>query len=69
MCNVLRSGGIVIQDCEGEWRERWADFWREVEPQFDHVLMWRAPKEVEALVPADYRVVFQRDELTILERR
>jgi hypothetical protein len=69
MCNFLRSGGIVIQDCEGEWRERWADFWREAEPQFDHVLMWRAPKEVLALVPADYREVFQRDELVILARR
>ena len=69
MCGYLRSGGVVIQDCEGEWRERWADFWREAEPRFDHVLMWRAPPEVMALVPGDYRVVFQRDELTILERR
>jgi hypothetical protein len=69
MCNVLRSGGVAIDDCDGEWRERWSEFWRDAEPQFDHVLMWRAPKEVTALVPVDYHVVFQRDELTILERR
>jgi hypothetical protein len=69
MCNYLRSGGVVIEDCEGEWRERWADFWALAEPRFDHVLMWRAPKDVMALVPGEYHVVFQRDELTILERR
>jgi hypothetical protein len=69
MCDSMRSGGIVIPDCDAEWRERWADFWREAEPRFDHVLMWGAPKTVMELVPAEYRVVFQREELIILERR
>jgi hypothetical protein len=69
MCDLMRSGGVVVKDCEAAWRERWADFWHDAEPQFDHLLMWCAPKEVMALVPPEYHVVLQRDELTILERR
>ena len=68
MCAILRSGGIAIDDCDAEWRERWAEFWRATEARFDHVLMWAAPPEVMALVPSSFRVTFQRDELTILER-
>jgi hypothetical protein len=69
MCNVLRSGGIAIEDCDAAWRDRWAEFWREATPRFDHVLLWGAPPDVMALVPASFRVTFQRDELVILERR
>lgn len=68
-CGVLRSGGIAVDDCEGNWRGLWADFWRKAAPLFDHVLLWRAPADVLALVPPSYRVSFQRDELVILERR
>ncbi|HEY8041301.1 MAG TPA: hypothetical protein VIF15_15950 [Polyangiaceae bacterium] len=69
MCDVQRSGGVVVDDCDAQWRERWAEFWQAATPRFDHVLMWQAPKDVMGLVPVDYAVVFQRDELTILERR
>jgi hypothetical protein len=69
LCDVSRSVGVPMADCTAAWRARWAEFWRDAEPRFDHVLMWSAPKDVMALVPADYRVVFQRDELTVLERR
>jgi hypothetical protein len=68
-CGVLWSGGVTTPDCGAAWRARWADFWRQATPRFDHVLMWEAPREVLALVPAGYRVAFQRDELTIFERR
>lgn len=68
MCGLLRSAGVAMRDCAGEWRERWADLWEEAEPRFDHVLLWEAPPAVMALVPPEYHVVFQRDELTILER-
>jgi hypothetical protein len=68
-CQILWSGGVASDDCEGAWRSRWAAFWTKAEPQFDHVLMWDASKEVLALVPPEYRVTFQRDELTIFERR
>jgi hypothetical protein len=67
-CGILRSGGVVEDDCEAAWRARWADFWRKAEPKFDHVLMWAAPHAVLAQVPPHYRVAFQRDELTIFER-
>jgi hypothetical protein len=69
MCDSLRSGGVVLDDCEAAWRKQWADFWRQAEPRFDHVLMWAAPAPVMALVPPEYHVVFERDELVILERR
>jgi hypothetical protein len=68
-CSILRSGGIVVDDCDAAWRDQWASFWRKAEPRFDHVLMWEAPKEVIALVPPEYHVTFQRDDLTIFERR
>ncbi len=69
LCGSLRSGGVVIEDCEGEWRTLWADFWRQAEPRFDHVLLWGTPPAVMELVPGSYRVVFQQGELTILARR
>jgi hypothetical protein len=67
-CGILRSGGVVTDDCDAAWRGRWADFWRKAEPKFDHVLMWSAPRDVIAQVPSRYRVAFQRDEVTIFER-
>jgi hypothetical protein len=69
MCGILRSGGIAIDDCDAAWRDRWAELWTATEAQFDHVLLWAAPPEVLALVPSSFHVTFQRDELTILERR
>jgi hypothetical protein len=69
MCQLMRSAGVSIEDCPASWRARWAEFWAQALPRFDHVLLWSAPRDVVALVPAQYAVVFQRDELTILERR
>jgi hypothetical protein len=68
-CGVLWSGGVTTPDCPAAWRSRWADFWRQATPRFDHVLMWEAPRDVLGLVPPEYHVAFQRDELTIFERR
>jgi hypothetical protein len=68
-CGVLWAGGVATEDCEAAWRSRWAEFWRQATPRFDHLLMWEAPREVLALVPPEYHVAFQRDELTIFERR
>jgi hypothetical protein len=67
-CSMLRSAGIVEPDCNATWRERWAQFWRDVTPEYDHVLMWDAPREVTQLVPANYRLKFSQDRLTIFER-
>ncbi|WP_394827085.1 hypothetical protein [Pendulispora albinea] len=67
-CNILRSGGIFEQDCEGMWRRQWASFWQAAAPQYDHVLMWDATPEVQALVPPEYRMVLKQEHLTIYER-
>ncbi len=68
ICGMLRTGGVVVDDCNQFWRDRWAEFWRSAVPDFDHVLMWDPPREVLALVPSAYKIVFQRDELVIFER-
>jgi hypothetical protein len=64
-CNILRAGGVALDDCEDAYRARWAEFWRDAEPRFDHVLMWEAPREVRELVPSSYRVVFESDKLVV----
>ena len=65
---MLRTAGIVEPDCGNTWRQRWADFWAVVTPEFDHVMMWDSPPEVVALIPRHYRVKFAEDKLLILER-
>lgn len=67
-CSMLRSAGIVEPDCNATWRERWAQFWRDATPLYDHVLMWDAPREVQKLVPPNYRLKFSQDRLAIYER-
>jgi hypothetical protein len=68
MCDVLRSGGVFVNDCEAEWRARWAEFWQQALPEYDHVLTWDAPPEARALMPSRYHVVFSQDRLTVYER-
>jgi hypothetical protein len=68
-CNVLRAGGVVVNDCDAMWRARWAEFWSTAEPAYDHVLMWDAPGPVKELIPADYKLTFEQDRLSIYERR
>jgi hypothetical protein len=68
LCQILRKEGAIDEDCRAEWERRWATFWHQTEPRFDHILMWDAPDEVMALVPKDYRVVFREAELTVLAR-
>ncbi len=67
-CNILRAGGIHEQDCEAMWRRQWAEFWKLATPQYDHVLMWDATPEVQALVPPEYRLVLKQDHLSIYRR-
>jgi hypothetical protein len=69
MCGSLLAGGVYVDDCKAEWRSLWQEFWKEATPLFDHVLMWDASPDVHALVPAVYRVAFQRGRLTIYVRR
>ena len=68
MCDILRSAGIVVDDCDAEWRSRWSEFWKDAMPRYDHLLLWDAPAEVQAIVPPAYRVIFREDRLLIYER-
>lgn len=68
MCDMMRSAGIYLNDCQGEWKARWGEFWQDSLQEFDHVLLWDATPEAKALVPPVYRVKFEQDRLTIYER-
>jgi hypothetical protein len=67
MCGTLLERGIY-SECTEHYRARWAEFWRDATPAFDHVLMWDLTPEAQALVPSDYRIKFRQDRLTIYER-
>ena len=68
VCGDLLREGVASIDCDAEWRARWAAFWSEAEPRFDHVLMWAAPSGVRALVPPRYAIAFESGELVIYAR-
>lgn len=68
MCDFLHQNNLRPDDCPREYRERWAEFWAEATPRFDHVLMWEATPEVRANVPVTYRVSFEQGPLSIYER-
>jgi hypothetical protein len=65
---ICRAIGVVVNDCNAEYRARWGEFWHDATPMFDHVLLWDATPEALAEVPPDYRVVFRQDKLVIMQR-
>lgn len=66
--NFCESTRVVTDDCRGEYRARWAEFWRDAIPLYDHVLLWQPSDEALELVPADYGVTFRQGGLVIMER-
>ena len=44
---MLRVAGIVETDCVATWRARWAEFWRRVTPEYDHVVNERGRSKAE----------------------
>ncbi|HEY8074846.1 MAG TPA: hypothetical protein VIF62_12070, partial [Labilithrix sp.] len=66
--NICSQIGVVVDDCNAEYRARWAEFWHDATPSFDHVLFWDATPEALEQVPPAYRVVFRQDKLVIMER-
>jgi hypothetical protein len=68
MCDQLRNGGVVVDDCQAEYQTRWTEFWREATPLYDHVLTWDASPEALAQMPPEYRPTFREDKLVIWER-
>jgi hypothetical protein len=66
--NFCESTRVVTDDCRGEYRARWAEFWRDAIPLYDHVLLWEPSEEALALVPADYSISYRQDGLVIMQR-
>jgi hypothetical protein len=59
---------IMLDDCNAEYRARWAEFWRDATPRFDHLLLWAAPPQALAEVPPDFTVVYRQGDLVIMKR-
>ena len=59
---------VVTTDCKAEYRARWAEFWHDATPLYDHVLLWEPSQEALDLVPSDYGVTFRQDGLVIMQR-
>jgi hypothetical protein len=62
------STRVVTNDCLGEYRARWAEFWQDATPRYDHVLLWEPSDEALQLVPIDYGITFRQGGLVIMER-
>lgn len=66
--NFCESTRVVTDDCLGEYRARWAEFWRDATPLYDHVLLWEPSDEALDRVPAEYSVAFRQSGLVIMQR-
>ena len=66
--NFCEPGRVVEGDCGNEYRARWAEFWTDATPLYDHVLLWEPSEEALALVPSDYGVTFRQGGLVIMQR-
>jgi len=66
--NFCESTRVVTNDCTGEYRARWAEFWHDATPLYDHVLLWEPSEEALQLVPIDYGITYRQGGLVIMER-
>jgi hypothetical protein len=66
--NFCESTRVVTDDCLGEYRARWAEFWRDALPLYDHVLLWEASDEALDLIPSDYAITYRQGALVIMDR-
>ncbi len=66
--NFCESTRVITNDCRSEYRARWAEFWHDATPLYDHVLLWEPSEEALQLVPIDYGITFRQGGLVIMER-
>ena len=66
--NFCESTRVVTNNCRGEYRARWAEFWHDATPLYDHVLLWEPSEEALQLVPIDYGITYRQGGLVIMER-
>lgn len=65
MCNSAAR----FDGCGALFEETWRRFYAEATPRYDHLLLWDAPAEAVAVVPAEYERTFTRGRLAIYARR
>lgn len=69
VCKLVRPERPTVDaECTQEWRRQWADFWREAEPRFSHVLTWAMPEDARPIIPLGYQRVFAAGDLEIYEK-
>ncbi|MBX3187920.1 MAG: hypothetical protein KF819_12935 [Labilithrix sp.] len=59
---------MSVADCQTEYRARWAEFWAEATPRYDHLLLWEPTPDALALVPPSYSVAFRQSGLVVMAR-
>jgi hypothetical protein len=69
LCVRLLAGNVVENDCNGAFRALWKEFWTEATPLYDHVLVWDGTPDARALIPPEYKPVFEQGRLTIYARK
>ncbi len=68
-CQRNRSNSQIIHDdCVGEYRRLWEEFWRDAEPRFDTLLLWDIPEEARALLPPGYAEILREGRLSVYRR-
>jgi hypothetical protein len=65
-CERLRHSGLPDIDCAEGWSRAWGTFWQDVQSRYDYVLLWGAPPEVTAQVPASYEKQMDSGRLKLL---
>jgi hypothetical protein len=69
VCKLYRPDRPDVDaECTQKWRREWADFWREAQPRFSHVLTWAMPDDARPIIPSAYQRVFVAGDLEIYER-
>lgn len=63
---LKRSG--AAENCGELYAEFWRQFWTLATPRFTHVLLWGAPSDALAAMPAEYTQTVSRGKLQLFER-
>ncbi len=66
--NFCETNTVVVDDCAVEYKKRWAEFWRDATPLFDHVLLWEPTAEAMSLVPDSYKVTYRQGGIVVMAR-
>jgi len=68
-CRGFGAQDRMANDCLGEYRKAWREFWQAATPRYDHLLLWDVTPDALENIPSSYRKVFQRGRLSVFERK